>query len=632
MLLAIREKVTGWIAYGIIFLISIPFALWGMNSYFEGGSAVNAAVVNGEEISIRQFDQSYSNYRQRLMQLFGGAIPESLGTESVIRAQVMDQVVQDTALRQYILEQNYRIGDAALAELIRNMTEFQIDGQFDAEIYNAQLRSIGLSPLAFEEQMRLSGAVQQFQNGLQATAFVTPSSLGQYVTLRNQTRKLRTLTYLADTGANEPSPGEVEAYYQENAERFRTEEQVRIDYIEVGLDAIKESILVSDADVEARYRDNLASYSAPEYRDASHILIEINDETDEATALATISDIRQRIVNGEDFAALAAEFSNDPLSAEAGGSLGEVGRGDMVPSFETALFALETGELSEPVKTGFGWHLIRVDSISGGDVQSLESLRADLADEIKTEMAEVQIYELVESLSNIAYEQPDSLLPASDQSGLPVQSSDWFGRSAGEGIATDARIRQAAFADDTLVQGLNSEAIELDGERVVFLRVLEQRPAQTQPLEQVREQVISELTRQKLAEASTSAGIAALERLRAGATLEDIAAEWGGSVEDLGFVERNQADQSPTIVQAGFTMPKPEDGLTFDGLVSSSGEYTLIELSAVVSSDGSTDPGLKQGLQRNLGGSQYQAAVGYLASRSEVFITPLDEIEDAYVH
>ena len=251
MLQAIRDKVTGWIAYGIIFLISIPFALWGVNSYLGGGEVLPAATVNGEEIGLREFDQAYTNYRQRLAQLFGGAIPESLRNEGVLRAQVLDQLIEDAALRQYIEVQHYRIGDEALGRRIRGMQEFQRDGQFSPEVYQQQLSSIGLSPLGFEQRLRVNGAVEQFRNGIQETAFITPMTRKQFSSLQNQTRKIRTLTYRPDPSSAEVEDAEIEQYYLSNTERYMTPEQVKIDYIELSLESIKDSIEVDESEVEA---------------------------------------------------------------------------------------------------------------------------------------------------------------------------------------------------------------------------------------------------------------------------------------------------------------------------------------------------------------------------------------------
>jgi len=625
MLQAIRDKVTGWIAYGIIFLISVPFALWGVNSYLGGGEVLPAATVNGEEIGVREFDQAYSNYRQRLAQLFGGSIPEALGNENLLRAQVLDQLIEDVSLRQYIEAHHYRIGDEALGRRVRGMQEFQRDGQFNPEVYQQQLRSIGLSPVGFEQQLRINGAVEQFQNGIRKTAFVTPVTRKQFSSLQNQTRKIRTLTYRLDPSSVEVDDAEIEQYFLSNTERYMTPEQVKIDYIELSLDTIKQGIEVDESEIEARYQDNLAAYTTPEFREASHILITVNEETDDATALQKIKDIRARIQNGETFEALAKEFSQDPGSAADGGNLGEIGRGDMVPTFESALFALQPNELSEPVKTGFGWHLIQLHSISGGVSQPYDSVKVALEDEIKSERAEVQIYELIERVSNVVYEHSDSLEPAAEQFDIPLRSSDWFDRFNGSGITAQAVIRNSAFSDEIKQQGLNSEAIQLDNERVVFIRLKDSRPAQTQSLDQVKDRVRNELISQKLNERSVKAGNEGLAGLRSGKALDDLSAEWSTPVIDLGFVGRGQTDVDAQVLNRGFSMPRPDQGMVFDGLSQNGGEYVIIELSAVLSND--VAPQNAEILLQARAGADYVSILKYLGERADVVRTPLEEID-----
>ncbi len=625
MLQAIRDKVTGWIAYGIIFLISIPFALWGVNSYLGGGEIAPAATVNGEEITQRDLDQAYANYRQRLLQLFGGAIPPTLGEESVIRSRVLEQLIEESALRQYSEKQKYRIGDQELARLIRDMDEFKRDGQFDAEIYQAQLRSIGYSPLGFEQQLRSDGAVEQFQRGILATAFITPAAQKQRASLGNQTRKIRSLQYTVDPDSIEIGADQVEQHYQSNIDSYRSQESIKIDFIEVSLDSVKQNVDVSEDDVMARYQENLDAYTSAEIREASHILIKASDDADSDAARARIDEIRLRIVNGESFADLAREFSQDPGSATDGGNLGEIERGIMVPSFETTLYSMQLDELSEPVKTNFGWHLIKLHSISGGEAQSFDSVKAELEDEIRTERAEVQIYDLVENLANIVYEQSDSLLPAAEQLGLTVQTSDWFSRVVGTGIASELKVRQLAFSPEILQEKQNSDAIELGNERVVFIRLNQFKPAQALPLEEVQDAVRRELVRNAVSERGLEAGSEALEQLRAGATLEELAEKWSANLDDHGFVERNQPEVDSNILQTGFAMAKPEQGLVYDGLLLGSGDYVILELSAVVSNDSELDTDVLQGLVQGKGGAEYLSALRYLGSRSEVVRTPLDE-------
>ena len=627
MLLAIREKVTGWIAYGIIFLISIPFALWGINSYLGGGEVPPAAVVNGEEISLTDFDRAYASYRQRLARLFGGSIPPSFGTEDMLRDQVLGQMIEEYALRQYVDDRHYRIGDESLNRTIRGMEVFQRDGQFDGEVYEAQLRSLGYSPLAFEQEMRVNGAMQQFQAGLQATAFTVPATQKKFSSLDNQTRKLRSLEYSIDADSVEISDEEIEQQYLARSDRYQTPEQVRIDYIDVSLDSIKQDIEVSRDDVYARYEASREAYTSPRTSTASHILITTASDEESDQALARIGEIRERIENGESFADLAREFSEDPSSAAEGGNLGVIRPGDMVPSFEAALDALEVGQLSEPVKTAFGWHLIRLEAVEGGETRSFESVQAELEDEIRTELAEGQIFDLVENLANIAYEQPESLQPAADQMGLELKTSDWFDRFSGDGIAADSRLRTLAFSDEVLRQGLNSEAIELGSDRIVFIRLNEHRPPQQKALEEVRDRIEAELRINKLQERNVAAGNAALEALRGGKTLDQLAVEWDREIVDHGFVGRDQEEVDAAIRQRAFRLPKPVDGRTYDGLTLAGGEYAIIELSAILSNDSETSAEALEGLNQAVANTDYRGVLNLLRERAEVVRTPLDELE-----
>ena len=625
MLQAIRDKVTGWIAYGIIFLISIPFALWGVNSYFGGGELPPAAIVNGEEISARDLDQAYASYRQRLLQLFGGSIPESFGSEVQLRSQVREQIIEEVALRQYIEERGYRIGDAALGGIIRGMEAFQNDGRFDPELYQAQLGSLGYSPLMFEAELRRSQALEQFRDGIVATAFTLPGQRRLYASLAGQSRKIRTLSHATDPESIEIGDDEIEQYYQANPDQFKTPEQVRIEYVELSLDNIKQGIRVDPADVQARYEANLAAYASPEIREASHILLKAGDD-DEDAVRARIEDLRQRIVAGESFAEIAREYSEDPGSAGAGGDLGEIERGVMVKDFEDVLFSLEPGELSEPVRTGFGWHLIRLHAVSGGEVQPLDAVRATLEDEIRTERAEGQIYDLVESLANLAYEQPDSLAPAAEQRGLALARSDWFSRYEGDGIAAEPRVRQSAFAPEVLQQGLNSEAIEIGEDRVVFLRVHEYREPQQQPLEAVSERIERQLRRGRAQQRNLEAGTAALARLKSGETLESVAAEWSAPIRDRGFIERDQADVDAALRAHSFQMTKPGAGPEYGGVTLANGDFAIIELSAVRSS-GTNDDSAAERLVEATANAEYQALIDHVTRQAEIVRTPLDELE-----
>lgn len=626
MLQAIRDKVTGWIAYGIIFLISIPFALWGVGEYFGGGELQPAATVNGEEITQRLLDQEYANYRQRLAQLFGGSIPESVGDETLLREQVLGDLIERIALRQHIEAQRYRVGDQDLNRIIWGMEVFHTDGKFDPDRYQAQLRSIGFTSEGFKQQIHSSRVAEQFQNGIVETSFVLPVVEKRYLSLRNQTRKIRSLSYRLERDAVTIDEAEIEQHYEQQALRFRSPEQIKIDYIELGLDGIKQGILVGQADSYARYQENLGAYTSPEIREASHILIKVDGDEDAAPALAQIETLRARIVNGESFADLAREHSQDLGSAADGGNLGEIERGVMVQAFEDALFALQPDQLSQPVKTSFGWHLILLHAIQGGTSQSFEAVRAQIEDEMKTELAESRIYDLVENLSNLVYEQSDSLLPAAEQLGLELKTSGWFGRANGSGIAAEQKVRAQAFSSDVLRQGLNSEAIELGPDRIVFVRLNQYQEPKQLPLDEVRDQVENELINLKLREQNQAAGSAALAELIAGKSLDQLSQEWATPVREHGFVERNQQGVDAQLLRTAFSMPRPDTGIVYEGLSLSGGDYVIIELSAVLSNDGGSDREPLDRLAQAEAGAEYEAVLQMVSNDAEVVRTPLEDL------
>ncbi len=630
MLQAIRDKVTGWILYAVILLISIPFALWGVNSYLGGGEALPAATVNGVDITSRDLDTAYASYRQQLEQVFGGAIPPALGDESILKEQVLTQLIEDYALRQYADQQRYRIGDVELNKLIRSMNVFQSDGKFDTRTYQAQVSSQGYSPAGFEQEFRRSQSLDQLKTAINATAFIVPAQQKQFVSLSNQTRKIRVLTRAVNSAAYVVSAQQVEDYYQTNASRYMTAEQVKIDFLEVSLERIKSLVEVSEDQLLERYQETIESYTSPESRTASHILLTMEDDISEDESKQVrdrLLDIRAQIAAGEDFAKLARVNSQDPGSAADGGNLGEIEKGMMVQPFETALYALQEGEVSEPIKTAFGWHLIKLEQVSGGGTRPYDEARAEVEDQIRSDLAESQIYDMTENLANLAYEQSDSLVPAAEQLGLELQTSEWFDRFSGTGIALDPQIRNIAFSNDVLNQGVNSEAIELTDNRIVFIRLNEREPAAQKTLDEVKDAIIEVLKQEKGREDNKLVGEQALDALNAGKGLDEIAAEWSVEIVDSGFIGRDNTDVDANLLRLAFRMKKPANGMVFDGLTRSNGDYSLIELSAVISNDSDIDSKRVEALNSASAAADYQMLLKLLANRAEVVRTPLSQLQ-----
>ncbi len=630
MLQAIRDKTTGWIAYLIVFLICVPFALWGVNSYLGGGEAIPSATVGGQAISKQNLETAYANYRRQLEQAFGGSIPDYFASEGVLKEQVLTQLIEQSALSQYANKKYYRIGDVELNKLIRSIEAFHTDGKFNPSIYQSQVASLGYSTAGFEQEFRRSQSIEQLQTGINSTAFTVGSIKKQLTSLENQTRKLRVLVRPTQNEKIEISKVEIEQYYDQNRPHFMTTEQLRIDYIELSLDGIKASLEVTDEQLFDRYEQFKSAYSTPEYRAASHILLtldaEASDEDSAAIRLKLIG-LRDQIIQGGNFSDVAKQSSEDPGSAPSGGSLGEIERGMMVKPFEDALFEMAAGDLSEPVKTSFGWHLIRLDEVVGGETKPFDAVKSELVDEIRTELAEGKIFDLSESLANLAYEQSDSLVPAAEELGLQLQTSDWFDVSSGQGIATEAKIRTAAFSDEVLAQALNSEVIELSDNRVVFLRVNEHKPAAQKGITEVSEQIDAIIRQRKGREKSQEVGKQALAALSSGQSLDDIAGDWGASIVDSGFVARDTNQLDNELVRLAFSMEKPDSVQQYEGFSHSDGRYSIVELSAVLANDSDQDADKVKALTASQAAAEYQAVLKLLATRAEVVRTSLGDLQ-----
>ena len=341
--------------------------------------------------------------------------------------------------------------------------------------------------------------------------------------------------------------------------------------------------------------------------------------------------MQKRIDQGENIADLAKEYSDDPGSAEAGGDLGEVERGMMVKPFETALFALEVNEVSEPVKTQFGWHLIKLHDIAGGETPSFALARADIEEELRLELAESQIYDLAENLANLGYEQPDSLLPAAEQLGLEIKTTDWFSRNKGTGLAEDDKIRQVAFSDDVLNQNRNSETLELEGNRIVILHLNSSKPAERKPLDVVKEEIANTLKSKKGRTEAAEKGKTLLQALQQqDKTLDQVATETGITLVDLGYVQRSSTAVDRDVLNLVFTMNKPDGQSVFEGLSETDGDYTLVELMDVkVEPAPENTEGMNQFKAFNdaLANYEYQALLKSLTAQADISRTPVSELQ-----
>lgn len=573
MLQNIRDNSQGWIAKTIVALIVILMAFTGFEAILQSTSnSRNAAEVNGEEISLDSLNASVEMQRRQLIQQFGRDFDASLLDDNLLRKAALDNLIDRTLLLQGARQAGMDVSDASLDQLILQSPAFQIDGKFNAGRFDQVLQQQGLNRLQFRERLRQDVLVSQLQAALAASSFVTDAELQAFVSLDKQTREFASQTIEADLSAVELTDEELKAYYDSHAERFMSQEQVVIEYVELNKERFFADATADDAELQELYQKEIANLA--EQRRSAHILLEVNDELSEEQAKARLEAVLERLNQGEDFAKLAEEISQDLGSASMGGDLGFAGPGVFDPEFEQALYALKKGEVSAPVRTAFGWHLIKLLDVQSPEVPSFASLKDKLERDVKARQVEQRFVEVVKELEEASFEASDLAQPAQEL-GLQVQTSAAFGREGGEGIAANRQIVQAAFSAEVLEDGANSGAIELDPETAVVLRVKEHRKPALLPLADVTDSIRDLLARQKAGEAAKAKGEALLAALRGG---EQVAG-W----TPVQVASRSQEGLEPAVLQALFRMAKPaqEGKPVYAGVSLGSGDYVLLRLDAV---------------------------------------------------
>ena len=588
MLQNIRDNSQGWIAKTIIGVIVALMALTGFDAIFQATTHKNeAAKVNGEEISQNELSQAVDMQRRQLMQQLGKDFDASLLDEKMLRESALKGLIDRKLLLQGAEQAKFAFSEGALDQVILQTPEFQVDGKFSSERFDQVIRQLGYSRMQFRQMLAQEMLIGQLRAGVAGSGFVTDAEVLAFARLEKQTRDFATLNVKADPAAVKLTDDEVKAYYDEHAKEFMTPDQVIIDYVELKKSSFFDQVAVKDEDLQAAYQKEIANLS--EQRRAAHILIEVNDKTTEAQAKAKIDEVQARLAKGEKFEALAKEFSQDPGSANNGGDLGYAGPGVYDPAFEKALYSLAKDQVSEPIRTDFGYHLIKLLGVEAPEVPTLASLKDKLTRELKAAQVEQRFVEATKQLEDSAFEASDLAQPAADLK-LTVHTSKPFGREGGEGVAANRAVVTAAFSTEVIDEGANSTAIELDPETVIVLRSKEHlKPAQL-PLESVSVAIRTQLTKEHASAAAKTKAEKLIADLRDGKAPLDKAVE-GQNWKATEAATRGQEGVDPAVLQALFRMPKPaaKDKPTFTSVTLPDGSLMIVRLNGVNEAAAPTD-------------------------------------------
>jgi peptidyl-prolyl cis-trans isomerase D len=573
MLQNIRDNSQGWIAKTIIGIIVVLLALTGFDAIFNAASnSRNAAEVNGEEISLDELNQAMNMQRRQLAQQLGGDFDPSLLDDKLVRESSLRALIDRALLLQGARDADFAFSETALDQLILQTPEFTVDGAFNAARFDQVIQQMGYTRLQFRELLKQEMLIGQLRAGISGSGFVTDEQIKAFARLEQQTRDFATITVPANASAVEVSDEEAREHYEQSTDRYRSPEQVVLEYVELNKASFFDQVEVSNKEVEELYQQRIANLA--EQRRAAHILIEADDSSD-ADAKAKIEEIAKRLSAGEDFAALAEEISEDPGSANEGGDLGFAGPGVYDPAFEEALYALEEGQVSAPVRSDFGWHLIKLLGVQSPEVPSLESMKPELVRELKAQQVEQRFVEVSKQLEDTAFESSDLAQPAQEL-GLSVQTTEAFGREGGAGVAANRQVVQAAFSDEVLIDGANSGVIELDPDTVVALRVKEHLQPEVLPFDAVKDDIIAQLKRSKAAEQAGETGERLIATLRDGGEIDE---QW----QPVEAASRNHEGVEPAVLQQVFRMPKPgaSDEPSYGSVRLSGGDFVVVRLNGV---------------------------------------------------
>lgn len=578
MLQNLRNNITGPIALGILVLIALSFVFVGVGGTYNFFGGQYAARVDGEEISLALFE---ARYRDVLRDNPAVATADDIERQQV-RQQVLDNLIYEQLIENFLDDAGYRIGDAQVVDSIREIPEFQTDGEFSREAYNAALLSAGRNSNEFEFSQRLNLRRQQLQLAIAATAVITPAEYRRYINLMTEQRLVTVATFAPDTVDAEIAIGddEIAAYYEQNPVLFELPESADVEYVMIDRDDVAAGIEVTEAMLAEYYEQNRYRYLQDEQREARHILITFGG--DEAAAQSEANALLARLENGEAFDELAREFSDDAGTAGQGGAFGTLTRSQFPTELGAAVFSLQPDEIDGPIRTDFGYHIVKLDRVLPQGAQPLDQVRGELIAEIRERDVD-DAYRTLENDLGSALFDADDIAAAAAAIDAEVQLAEGITRGGGEPFGSNQRALDAIFDPAILTTGQTSEIVELDNARSAVFRVARYNEATRQPLDDVREQIRGILTANRIESMLRERADALRAEVETGAEFRSAAEAAGAEVSEPLLLSRQEPNTDMAVFYSVFAAGRPtENEPVRDVVRTSSGAYAVYSLDAVL--------------------------------------------------
>ena len=551
MLETIREKFTGWIAALIIGAISIALVISFGNMNQTPLEQDVVITVNDREITLVDYREEYTNQLLQFQEVFGDEIPESL--EFTIQESATENLIMKTLLNDYVDAQGYRVSPEYVAELITTNPNFQLGEGFNRENYQAILSSQGVSQSKYENDLRIELQINQLRRGLIESSFITPSEFRRFVELQMEERDGQYLLIPSSKFTDQVSLDKevVSTFYTENITSFMTEEEIDVEFLSIDTEEIAQSIEFSTLDVEQYYKENIERFRSNEERKSSHILISFDDEVIEDAAQEQSKDILLRIKGGESFEELAQEFSDDSGSATNGGDLGWAEPGLFVSEFDQVLYALEIGEISDPVKTQFGYHIIRLDDVKEGRKKEFAEIEEELTEEYSQLLAEDRLYDLAEQLDDLALQAYNELDTVADRLALELNQISAITKNGSTFLNQQPELIDILFSSSSIEQSENTPVYEFNNS-IVVARVVNHRLPETKSFSEVEDEIVNLLTAQNSIEIANETAAQMLEELSSGKTLTELSDLYQLELKEFNELKRNDDALPGAVTDAVF--------------------------------------------------------------------------------
>jgi peptidyl-prolyl cis-trans isomerase D len=582
MLQRIRDRLHGTFAYVVLGPIVLVFVAWGAYGIvnLSVGGANYAAEADGGKVSLEEAHNAWLRQQAQWQQRLGGAeLPPPLRTQ--LQDQVLEGLIRNTLLSQRTHDLGYRVSHEDLVNAIQSEPAFQIGGQYSADAAKARLAAAGISLETFQDDLREELQRTQLEGGIRISDFITPTELARLSDLQDQQREVRFFVLPTERfkSASPVADADLQAYYQGHKAQFMTTESARLQYGELRLEALAAQVTLSDADLRAAYDKEKSKFETPERRRARHILITGKDD---AAALKQAQDVLAQARAGKDFGALAQQYSQDPGSAHNGGDLGWAERGAFVAPFADALFNMAVGEIKGPVKTQFGYHIIRLDEIQAAKGKSFEEARPELEAQLRRDRATDRFGEIQEQLqSKIGDPGADLEALASEYKLQQGEVADYLKGTGAAPLGAAPALQDAVFGDPPLAVGHLGGPVLLGDDALVIVKVLEHRKPTLKPLSEVRDTILAAITKERVRQATLAAAQTARTHLEAGAEFDAVARQLGVAADPAHFVSRRDPSTPAPVRDAVFAAPRPAGKPVFRALALPNGDAAVVAVMAV---------------------------------------------------